>query len=94
MACVNSEVFKKWCRKHAWNKDYIPISGTEVNGSPAIVFFHEGDEYPYSVQYRGNGRYFKTLDQAKEYFCNRFRCLFIISADDLANYCGLGDKEK
>lgn len=82
MSYMKSESFKEWRKTHIWNEDYIPISGANVNSDPFIVFYHKGDEYPYSVQYRGNGHYFKTLGEAERYVEKRFNTWISVSADD------------
>lgn len=83
MSYMESENFKEWRENHLWNEECIPIGGTKANGDPVIIFYSKGDETPFSVQYRGNGHYFKTLDQAQEYVGRRFNKLAPISADDL-----------
>ena len=83
MSYVNSEDFKEWRKNHLWNEEYIPISGAKVNGDLVIIFYCKSDEKPFSVQYRGNGHYFKTYEGAHRYAGRRFERLFPISADDL-----------
>ena len=85
MSYAESANFIKWRKTHLWNKDCIPICGAEAKGTPVIVFYCKGDEYPFSVQYRGNGHYFKTLGEAEAYIKGRFGQLFMpIAASDLA----------
>jgi len=85
MSYVESANFKKWREKYLWDEKCIPICGAEAKGSPVIVFYCKGDEYPFSVQYRGNGHYFKTLGEAEAYIKGRFGQLFMpIAASDLA----------
>lgn len=83
MSYFDSENFKEWRKTHLWNEDCIPIGGTKANGDPVIIFYCKGDEYPFSVQYRGNGHYFKTLEKAQSYVSERFNLLAPVSADDL-----------
>lgn len=83
MSYMESENFKEWRENHMWNQDYIPIGGTKANGDPVIVFYCKNKKTPFSVQYRGNGHYFETLEQAQEYVRKRFNKLASISADDL-----------
>ena len=83
MSYVESENFKEWRKNYRWSEDCIPIGGTKAKGDPVIVFYRKGDECPFSVQYRGNGHYFKTLEQAQAYVGKRFGKMAPIDADDL-----------
>lgn len=84
MSYAESANFKKWQEKYMWDEKCIPIGGTDAKGSPVVVFYCKGDERPFSVQYRGNGHYFKTLGEVQAYISGRFRQKALIAASDLA----------
>lgn len=64
----SKKAFHEWKKYHRWNQSYIPISGDFLQQRPIVCFFHEGDTMPYSVQYAGQGHYFKTQKEMERYY--------------------------
>lgn len=75
----------EWLKEHKPGEGWEPIASgmSFVKGKPIVILQNKNDEYPYSVQYAGNGRYFKTYDEATKYVAERFNTWVIISAADL-----------
>lgn len=42
--------------------------GNFLKKKPIVCFYHEGNYMPYSVQYTGNGHYFKTEGEMLAYY--------------------------
>lgn len=58
-------IFDEWKKNHAWNKEFELVDAFMVDGEPMVLFVnHYDNETPYSVQYRGNGHYFKREVEA------------------------------
>lgn len=61
------KAFADWKEKHHWVPDFEPVDGFFYHGEPMVTFYRKDDEMPWSVQYAGNGCYFKTREEAEEY---------------------------
>ena len=75
----------EWLKDHKPGEGWEPIAGgmSFVKGKPIVILQNKNDEYPYSVQYAGSGKYFKTYEEATNYIADRFGTLTVITADKL-----------
>lgn len=62
-------VIAEWEKDHSRydDKRFTAVDGRRVKGSPMVLFYAEGDYLPWSIQYRGNGHYYKTKEEAMAY---------------------------
>lgn len=68
------QAYLMWIKDRTERSEYIPILGkVQSNGRPVVVFYCEAapDGYCYSVQYAGNGHYFKSKAEAIAYIKSR-----------------------
>ena len=81
---------KEWEKNHKRGDRFTPWLGCFASGDPIIIFTESGGtETPWSVQYRGNGHYFKTKEEACRYLISRLtrkeiraiRNTFIVMSD-------------
>lgn len=68
---INKKAFEIWKKNHSWNSEFIPLMGDFLKKKPIVCFYNEGDYMPYSVQYAGNGHYFKTEGEMYIYYKKR-----------------------
>jgi hypothetical protein len=72
MAMTDSEkAIKAWTETHLYNPKFNPLFGSFHNGLPIVCFYEHGSEYPYSVQYAGNGHYFRTETEMEHWYFER-----------------------
>ena len=68
------KAFALWAKKHLHDKRFKPIYGKiQKNGLPVVCFYNKDDEcgYCWSLQYAGNGHYFKTEEEMFQYAMSR-----------------------
>lgn len=64
----NSEVaFEYWKSTHKYNRRFKMESAEFIGADPVVLFFAAGDRFPWSVQYIGQGKYFETENEAKDF---------------------------
>lgn len=69
---TSQRAIDEWLKTHRLGSDaFCPVFGSFVKGYPIVMFYNKESEYPYSVQYCGTGRYFKTNDEAFQYMLER-----------------------
>ena len=68
---MGEKAIDEWIHTHLYNEEFVPMFGCYINKLPMVAFFHPRDEMPFSVQYAGNGKYFKTRNEMMEYFEER-----------------------
>lgn len=66
------EAYEEWRLFHQHHdRRFKPMHAEFIGGDPAVVFYAEGDEYPWSVQFRGNGHYYKFENEAYDFILSR-----------------------
>ena len=64
--------YEQWENKHhGWSKEFVPVDACIYRRLPMVLFYKSGDAMPWSVQYAGNGHYFETEDEARQYIEDR-----------------------
>ena len=67
MEAESTVAFQNWKLHYKSDPRFKPIHAGFIGSDPVVLFYAEGDEYPWSVQYRGNGHYFKSESEADKY---------------------------
>ena len=70
---ISSKAIEEWKRTHNLGEGWEMAFGDFLKGLPIVVLHSvvmnsESDSMPWCVQYAGNGHYFKTRDDALEYY--------------------------
>lgn len=65
-------IFDKWRITHKWNSKFEPIDAFYVRDKPLVIFYEKGSEYPWSIQYCGNGVYFKSVHNVNMYIQTKY----------------------
>lgn len=60
--------YDAWQKTYKKNFGYEPRRSDYLNNEPIVLFKSTDTNLPWSVQYKGNGTYFKTEEEANNYF--------------------------
>ena len=65
---ISFKAMEEWKRTHNLGEGWEMAFGDFLKGLPIVVLHSESDSMPWCVQYAGNGHYFKTRDEALDYY--------------------------